>query len=811
MEILNSNAWIAAVAAPWAMAPHPNFSQDLVTGPSLLALVAQFRLDDVERYEKVLSPQEPLWVLDLVHRAKDSLQYGTVETGAGGLWDISVKPDIPPAARVAAALFASVAEVEMDEVPAAIANLQSLRDELTTSNPRSTSSLALGLVNLQIASRQFELFEYNAAGQSLETVLNHVSQTEESEAFPVSLGIGWDSHTVLQDIREAISAHRLELAARMEGFQGTTWVDVVKSRAPWPDYRGRIPAANRDRRYVEHAFDEIVGANRRRRTIYHTDPMITPALESLLVAELTGNVNAFMRERAALAQVRLLQHHRAVDASNFWDVQESLRLLRRARDKDHLKNVLELIYLQGPDAALLGDANAILRRSSFPNDVTLADLTVVSFAAQFLDQEDLERGLEAALAFIQSPRSTQGSQVADERGAWSAIGKLLPDSGKDNQVAQASLGVVISGRLSLDLVEGELLRVLQNLNWKAVDPQTVDAWKVWGSKHASDRPSNELARLASNIQAPLDYAAILPKIPQSALAEYLVRNYEALKDVSEEVIESAEVDCISTLQGIREEAIRGVFTLKSVDPGEVSVIFAKLFRRARVWTAVAGLLTDKNVARELKERALQRIAEFGASVVPTDARGLLKNAWSGVIDSKRQDIFSDGDADRQFTEGYRVGAVLGIFSRDEIIAKGTEISCSSISEDREAACDLLTEAAAVVDEWEWCQLLLLQLAHDADARVRSRAARSLASVSTIKTGISALVERAVVEALESDGINIPLMALHGLQQITHKGDGLESDEIVAAVERLKNGHAARVIRKAADHALNPEHREIIEG
>lgn len=803
---IDSEAWIAAVGAPWAMAPHPNFSQDLVTGPSLLALVAQFRLEDVERYEKVLAAEEPSWVLDLVHSAKDSLQHGTIRSGAAALWDIAGKVDVPASARVAAALFASVAEVDLDELPVAVSSLHVLQDELTNNSWPNVSPLALGLLNLQIASRQFELFDYGSAMQTLENVQKYSFEPAQSGPFPVSLGIGWDSHTVLHDIQEAISAHALELRARMEGFQGTSWVDVVKSRASWPDHRGGLPAATRDRKFVEHWFDEAVGASRGRRTIYQEDPIIKPALESLLVAELTGNVNRFMRERAALAQVRILQHEGAGAGDGLWDVQEALRLFRRSRSRENLKNTLQLIYLQGPDAALLGDAQLILKRSSFPTDVTSADLAVMSFAAPFLSPDDLGRAMDAALGFILAPMSTPGSQTMDERGAWSAIAKLLPGSGKDRQVAQAALEAARNGRIALELIENDLLRLLENLEWNVVDPETVTAWREWGEQRLASEVTSDLGRLAGSIGKPIDYASRLRGIPPSNLAEYLVRHFDDLGEVPEETLQTAEDSCITAIQQIREEALRGTLTLKSVDTGEISLVFAKLFSRPRVWVAVAELLTDRNVARELKERSLQRIAEYGPVVVPEEAQQRLRSKWAGVIESELQDIFfSEGDDTNQFAQAYRAGTALGILSRDETISIGTELSCSKNPADRLSACDLLPEAGAAFEEWEWSQLLLLQLAQDRDALVRSRAARSLASICTIKTGVSSLVENAVVKALQSDGIHVPLMTLHGLQKITHSGKTLDGNEVVAAVRGLKNNHRARVIRKAAEHALNPQH------
>lgn len=803
---MNSEAWIAAVGAPWAMAPHPNFSQDVVTGPGLLALVAQFRIGDLERYEKALSPDQPQWVSELVQGAKSTLLISELKGGVDTLWQLSANNEIPATARVAAALFASVAEVELDEIPRAIDKLLQLHDELLRDISTSVSSIALGLLTLQIASRQYELFDYAGAAQSLEKTRGYSSKTLRSDAFPVSLGIGWDSRTVLLDVQDALSAHARELGARMEGFQGSSWVDVVKSRASWLEYRGRLPGATRDRKLVQHWFDEAVGANRGRRSFHREDPIITPALESLLVAELTGNVNGFMSERTALAQIRVLQHDRNDDGNSFWDVQEALRLFRRSRSRDNLKNTLDLIYLQGPDAALLGDAKMILERSSFPNDVASGDLAVLSFAAQFLSHDDLKKAMDAALAFLDSPKSSAGSYAMDERGAWAAIAKLVPASGRDSQVAKVTLQTLKNAKISISLVESDLLRVLESIDWQTVEPGIIAAWRQWGEQKLAEEPSDVIAHKAKTIGEQMDYAALLKDTPPSDLAEYLVRHFDDLHDVAENTLRTADDYCISSIQRIQNEAVNGVTTFQSVDSGELATIFAKLYDRPRVWIAVAEMLTDGNVAREMKERSLQRFAEYGRTVIPEDVQKNIRDQWEGVILSKAQDFFfSNGDVHHQFAQAYRVGAVLGVYTRDETMAKATELSCSNSPDDRLAACQLLPEAGVALQEWEWAQLLLLQLFEDKNALVRSHAAKSLASISTIKNGISRLVNQAVVKALHSDGIHVPLMALHGLQKITHSGQALLNGEVKDVVQNLSGSHGARIIRQAANHALDGEH------
>ncbi len=801
MENLDSGAWVAAVVAPWAVAPHPNFSQESVTGPGLLALVAQFRLKDMDRYEAALPDGSPPWVMDLVRAARKSILVESVRSGADELWAIANLDAAPPTARVAAAIFAAVAEVELDEHNRAVEGLLNVANDLRTLTS-SVNGVALSLVHQQVAARQFELFEYDAAMESLARVSDYLALDDRWDAFPVSLGISWNAEVVEGDVRTAISDHCLELRARIEGFQGTAWVDVVKSRSSWPDQRSEASSAARDRKFVEQTFEQWIGSRGKRRVWSNRDPIITPALESLLAAELSGDVNAFMQRRESLAQLRILRNSDNPDSESIWEVQDSLRLLRRSRSRESLKRALDWIYLQGPDSALQRDASTILQRDGFPHDVSAFDLLVLSAAAPYLSPESIASSMDSALSFLTSPRGAPGSRPEDERTAWSAVVRLLEESNRHDEVAKKALDAAKKSSF-LQLIEGDLVRLLDTLDWDAVESEVVTGWVTWGQENYDQTDAKDLAHRAIHVKKSVDHNVVLQGLSGMDQVLYLLRHKDDFRAVPPETVLVAETVCLESLARIREEANNGATSFGSTDSGEVSTIFAHMYSRPLVWEAVAAMLTDPRVARELKERALDRIADYGSEAVPETVQASLRSNWMAVLESENVEaFFSDSNAEPKFAEAIRAGAVLKILTRDDAIATVTALAGSRVTDDRTAAAEILPDAAAAHGDWEWAQLLLLQLTQDSNATVRSQASRGLAWVGTRQTGISPLVRAALTESLQRGGIRTPLLTLHGFQRLNTRGNWLEyGDEIVSLVKNMSASHPARVVRRAATQVL----------
>lgn len=797
MELLDDGAWVAAIAAPWTIAPHPNFSEDRVSGPGLLALVAQFRIQDLYRYQELMPEGQAPWVIELIDASRRSIEFGTVRSGADDLWGIALREDVSIGGRVASAMFATVAEVELDELGAAHDRLTSLAREVEQGMPSTrTAELALAVLRMQIASRQFEQLDYQGADETLQKIKDLTTLNGQWGQFDVSLGIGWDSIVVQEDIYKALSSHKLELRSRIEGFKGNTWVDVVKSRSSWPEFRGAVVSAARDRKYVEEVYERKVGARVKRRTIRNTDPVLSRALEALLVAELTGDVNGFMAGRLALGQFRILRDIDKADHPEVWPYQDALRLFRKARAKESLQRVLDSIYLQGPDDALINDASLILQRGGFPRDVTSYDLMVLGGAAQYLSSAALQRSVDAALAFVLKPNSVPGSEPADQQIAWRAILRLLPESGKDEAVAQASL-LAVQG--SYDLIEGELLQLFDALNWDAVEPRTIAEWNTWGSQ--AGESEREIATRARFLGKPSERLNMMQESPEWKLPLYLAMHKNEISNIPSSLIARAEAVSSNALGQIREEAQHGSTSFGGFDAGEVAVALATEFGLNNLWSKVTELLADRKVPQELKEKAMRRIAEAGVQHLPEKAEKSLRSHWKSILESSRHDIFSEPDPRLEFADALRVGTILKVLSRDDAVAAGTNLAGSQNPENKLAACELIGDVASVHGEWTWAQIMLLQLIHDPDLNVRPPAAKTLASIGENKTAVTPLVVSALKSCLTYGGIRLPLLTLHGLQRSASKAREL-GPELVTTVQDIAMNHRARVVREAARYVVD---------
>ncbi|WP_369745197.1 hypothetical protein [Paenarthrobacter sp. AMU7] len=807
MEILNGGAWIAAVAAPWAVAPHPNFSQDNVEASGLLALVARCRPDDLQRYSDLLPLSEADWAVRLIDAAKRSVILGSVRRGADDLWTLTRNETMPVEAAVAAAMFATVAEVELDERATALLRLEPLKKRFTSGSSR-TSALAAALLHQQIAARKFEMLDYAGSLDELNYVETFLAVEGEWSQFTVSHGISWNSDLVSQDIWESLTSQSRELRSRIEGFSGETWVKVVKSRTSWPDMRAGFVSASRDRKYVENAFETRIGSRKLGRTFRNEDPIISPALEALLTAELRGDVNEFMKGRESLAQIRILREAENTSSSSAWEIQDGLRLLRQARAKESLKRSLDWISMRGPDIALSKDAELILGRSSFPSDITEFDLLVLSAAAPYLGTTDLSKSLKATTDFLHRLREAPRPVHVDERILWSSMVKLLPETDLDDLVARRAL-LAFADQVSLELVESDLVRLIEAINWSIVSRETIDEWRAWGKSHLGREALASIPSRAVNVHLPADHARQLLSASDSDLALYLVSNSQELFDVDSAVIARAEHTCISDLQKIRDSAKQGMISFGDTDSAELSTVFAHIYGRQRVWTAVAAYLSDSSVPRELKARALTRFAEYGKDGIPIEAASILQSNWENLMGSEVRGIFSEPDESSKFTEAIRAGSVLHIIPKDQSLAEATELAGSLSPDERVAAAQMIPDIANAYAEWAWSQLLLLQLSRDVDATVRSHASRSLAVVGSISTNITPLVSAALLTALRAGGIRVPLLTLHGLQKAAASGQWNDySSEIRSEVHRVSAEHPARIIRLAASHVEEHKHTDL---
>ncbi|UYB36355.1 hypothetical protein N9A08_01300 [Arthrobacter koreensis] len=94
--------------------------------------------------------------------------------------------------------------------------------------------------------------------------------------------------------------------------------------------------------------------------------------------------------------------------------------------------------------------------------------------------------------------------------------------------------------------------------------------------------------------------------------------------------------------------------------------------------------------------------------------------------------------------------------------------------------------------------MLLNLTRDPNPEVRAQSSKTLAIVGRMPTDVSPLVTATLISALESDGIQTPLLTIHGFQKLAGLNALSSYDESVLSVlQSMSVTHKARIIRKAA--------------
>lgn len=782
-------SWLCAAMAPWAVAPHPNFSQETVDGPGLLGLVAQLRINDYERYRSLVSDATQSWEVDLAAAASASVRAGSVAKGASLLWDYVVDDKLPLGARASAALFASVAEVELDETERAVTGLRQL---LSTSNGRGvtepTASLIRRSLLVQLALREYECNDLSAARRTLGDVNKTARSVGRWEPFRVSRGISWSSERVQRDVSEAIHNHVLMLESSIEGVEGDKWVDVVRARTSLPDSRIQSHAAQRDRALVSQQFADELGAKPKNVIVSSGHPVLDEGWKSLLAAELSANPWEIRRSRLGLGQARIL-----VDPNSEEAVQDGLRLIRLSGDREALDVAISSVQSQGPGQAIANEARVICNRSSFPRRVSDLDVTTVSQAANFLDQDELRVGIEGAIARLHSGHERA---FQDQRALWSALIRLLPGSGDDARVAGEAVSFLQSSR-DVRFLENIFHAVLEEINWGAVPDQTTRELAEWGTAQLKESDLKDLAARAAYIGG-ISEEEIYSQLSGLDLVTYILGRRDDASQLSASVLKEATAFCLEALSATQKRSRGTGMSIGAYDPGQLALNMAVRFDVETLWDALVNLLIDQNVDGFYKTMAVDRMT-YHLEKIPASAKRKLNEGWPYLLGTEFRDHPFAREVLPHFPEAIRLGSALGFMERDEAVGAVTELAGGGVRS-RSAACLAISAVAQSFDDYEWGQVVLLQLTRDASAEVRALAGQGLAIIGGERTSMRSIVHSRLLDLLSDDGIRVPLRTLHGLQRAAEQSWAYDT-AIATAVGNLARESRVRVLRMAAAEAI----------
>lgn len=779
-------AWVAAILAPWAVSPHPNFSEKDVSAESEFAMITERRERETARDKYSMDDLRPGWAGELLSASRGSLVASTQAESAELLWDLAFRDPLPLGARVAAACYASLAFVEIERTNDAVNKLEQLiRHVEADRNPEGVASserLAIAALQQQCVARMVDASRFGRARGMAHTVGRWLPKVTEkwTEEFRVSKGLSWKSGRVQRDMAESLHADWLSATAYLEQFEGRTWVKVVRGRSGWIDARQQIRRAEGDAAVVRDEFESRFESTSGKR-VFMRESAAAKSYEALLAVELAGDVGRIASAREELGKIHLLYADGDVHLTR-----ESLRLLRQARAAGPLQTALRWVRYQGPSDALAFEARKILGRVAVDGVATEHDLLTLDYAADFLSLEELNAGLDACLTYVATERVSNRPDWSVQDKAWKTIGRLLPGSNRDNEFVLRALEFVRDST-SLETLESTLVRLVDAADWSAVDQEIRDSWGVWAD--APPAGKEDLAELRASIRDSVSRAPLAPTYSGLRLAAALADREDRTSDFREEA--SAISAIFAALDSETVSALKGSYSFGGLSPLNVAVAFALRYSNAEVWAAVVTHLGDERLDGTVKELALDRVAR-NAKRIPANVVELLRPSWPLLIRAKRRDNFFSSNSFAVFPEALRAGAALGFVD----LAFGIEGVMSLASEGDAGKVEAAQSIPYVsgLGDPTWAHVLLLQYSYDDNPMVRAEAAYAMTQIRPTPV-LGASVRTRLTELLRSDGVRVPLRIIHGLQAAEVAGLPWAND-ILHAVDQLDEENTPRVVRDA---------------
>lgn len=787
-------AWIAAVLAPWTVSPHPNFSGGSVTATQALALVTERRNAHVERGQLDGSDSWPEWSRALVEAAQSSLLDATQSEATASLWALTRQTDIPVGARVAAAAYAALGSLELDEASYAVDMLASLTNELsgdTAPDVREPSyRLAVAVLHQQRVARAYDSFRFEDASTSI-TEVNRwlpLSSATGFEDFPVSKGISWGSATVQRDISTATRQNALAAKATLERFGGRGWVRVVRARSGWIDLRQHLLERSRGAAVIRDEFEAKFESTSGKQ-VFGRESATDVAYNALLIAELSGDVGVARANRTEMAKVHLLARGEVE-----FRVREALRLLRQSNETATLKTALGWIRAQGPLEVLRADALRILSRAERDRYASESDLLILESAADMLDQSELARSILVARVHLETLERTNRYSWTHLDNVWKAITRFLPGSEQDDDVAKSAGELLQQPKVLARPLSNTLARLVAVIDWTLVSDQQRETWLRWVKRQS---PTDiEIDDLVLQVRDALDLPDLELELASGIQSAAILADDGLPPDAPASRIVEAQHTIISALKSEADAAATGTFAFGGIAPANVAVAFALRFKNQAVWDAVVEHLIDSRILYDFKESALDRLAS-NASHVPLDVRDALSSNWHVIADSRRDSWFGGEDLPLA-PAALRMAAAFGALDPTEGVEAVLKLNASSDLGRMEAAQSI--PLIADREDATWAHVLLLQLANDANPNVRAEAGFAMIRLLSSDSFVSAMVAQQATALLQSDGIRCSLRILHGLQSLVHSEPDTVAPWLALALE-LAESDPRRIIREAARELL----------
>ena len=782
--------WLAALLSPRDVAPHPNFrSEDPASAASRLALLVSADFFELARVEDgVEERQGSEWAI--VAGAREALSVGTVQVGAAKLEALARDQSLDLAARVAAALVAVIVYAELDDF-ASVFRVLDAADSAASGSEGNDGQLLRAALSQQRALRIFDAGGYGA--EEARQCQSLLAELDPNELLPfvVSPGTARPASQIYGDIVDLLRDASEALLVRLADPNDRSWVGRVRRRPP---SLALLSSRRVDQAFTEllrHEFDELVGGAPVR--FGRSAPGEDEASGALNAAELAGHLLVYER-RAELAMLRFLRPHTGDDA---WLLEEAIRLLRQAGDKQRLERLAQHIRFHGPLAPLRADAQKIIEHRLAPVLLRAEELSVLRAAANLLSEDESQKALAAVLSswdFRVQPRGGSWEDISvRQESVWKTAVALAPSTNAWPDVASTLLTAVERLEQSHELLDMAYARAANAIEWQAVGPDTLDRARSAGTGNSASFIPHTLRAIADALK--LDVPGARPDTEIENVATHVDRLLIEGVQVPSSVLQAAVPVVRDALLEVRQRAQRGHFSGgASVSVADLAVALASKAGAPELWPDVAAFLADLRVQREDKSRAFERIARSPFEV-PTLVRDELRQVADGLLESPTAFL---GRATVPYPAALRCLAALRALDDARLTIECSRLAGRQLPSERAEAAATVAIVASSEPPPEWCIVSALHLAADADAGVRAEAGRCLAILSATAPDSSRYFSQRLIELLDEDGSLVPLLLLRGLAQ-----NRAPLPELLRArVRAVAQGHPDRAVRSEATALLD---------
>ena len=474
----------------------------------------------------------------------------------------------------------------------------------------------------------------------------------------------------------------------------------------------------------------------------------------------------------------------------------ALELLRLGGDTEGLRAAARTLARMGPLGSLQLATNVLVERPLAWAREAACSFELLAEGADLLDEETAS----IAVSELVERRHLLTSSWDHSARALAALVKVSSNATQTDVAMH--LRSVLGEELHAGLIQA-LARVVAAIRWDEVDPSERREWlSLVNDEFGSGRDTHFVA-----VQALL----ALGQVEQEAVDRILSARYrnqpslelvaitiDSLHTLPIWVRPPARLVVSSALSDIRQNAAAGTYQFSSIDAGNVAVVvLARGRRNERGWNDLVEFLFDPKVGVDEKTGALVALARRDVRI-PKEVRQRLAAELPNLTAASNP---LGGSAEELRAATLRLGARIGAFSRDQLLARLLELARSANTLSRIQAANTITSARTRLGV-EIATTLALSIANDAHHDVRASAAAALAGlrVTDVDSPLEVVRRERLAALLGEPGRIVPLGAVVGLRQTVRDGNPID-EGLARAVRSLVLRHPSRTLRSAAQALL----------